>query len=262
MKFKSLCLVLLLLACGDNKSHELKAFNDGVHDLSLVEGDDGYRFQVCKDSECVNPFYLRGGEEEAVFADIPDISALSAHGKMLVASRRALELAATVVIAVATMIVVPTAAYKALKAILSIGKKGAKGVESLYDKTLKKMHVEAKMRALRNGKPIPTLKDTEKGLKFLQSKFTKFLSAFIAVQAVVGSVEFGVSSIKSLFSYMRDSEWGATELLIARNFSHMILASELSVKDVKRVLSVLRKHLDLVFSDEYLELIAAEEAGL
>ena len=259
MKFKALCLFVLIYACGDNKSHELKSFNDDTYELSLVEDSDGYRFQICKDAQCVNPFYLRGGEEKAVFADIPNVSALSARGKMLSVSRRVLESVATVVIAAATMVVVPAAAYKALKAILSIGKKGVNGVESIFEKTLKKMHIEAKMRALREGKPVPTLKDTEKGLKFLQSKFTKFLSAFIAVQAIVGSVEFGFSSIKSMFSYMRDNGWGETELLIARNFSHMMLANELPVKDVKRVLTVLRKHLDLVFSDEYLELVAEAE---
>lgn len=258
MKFKALCLFVLLFACDYTGSYDGKAFKDDMYTLSLVESGDGYRFQMCQDDECINPFYLRGGEEEAVFADIPDVSALNARGKMLLVSRRVLESVSTVVIAATTMVIVPAAAYRALKAVLSIGKKGANGLKSIYDKTIQKMHAEAKMQALRAGKPVPTLQDTEKGLKFLQSKTMKFLSAFIAVQAIVSSVEFGVSGIKSIFDYMRDSRWGEKELLIARNFSHMMLANDLSVTDVKKILTVLRKHLNLVFSDEYLALTAAK----
>ncbi|MDE3269475.1 MAG: hypothetical protein OYH77_04235 [Pseudomonadota bacterium] len=256
MKLRFLLIIALLSACGHSEQYEVSAFKDEFYSLSLVESEAGYRFQVCSDGKCINPFYRRGGAEEAVFADIPDVSALNAQGKMKVFGRRALGSAAVVVIATLAMVVVPVAAYKALRAILTISKKGARGVDTMYDKTIKKMHAEAEMKALRDGKPVPTLAETEESLKFLQSKWAKFLAAFLAVQAVVGSVEFGVVAIKSILNFTRDEQWGETELLVARNFSFMMLASDLPVSDVKKVLNVLRKHLNLVFSDSYVVMLA------
>ena len=280
-KFNSmLCFLLVLpLSCGRYESERLsapKVIQDERYSLSLTRGaDSAYFFQVCslqtdaqedkqdeqdkqekqeKNASCFNPFFLRGGSEFAVFAEMPALGNLRMKGVSKKVARRALEVVSVVGLAILAGVVVPKAAFKVFNDLWSLGKKsGKKGIKTIYEKVIEKMNRVERLKAIKKGVKPPTMAETEANLVFLQSKFIKFLSSLFVVYSVVEAFRYSYSGIKYVIKAMKDRSWGEADMTLADAFSHLSIAEAKSVPDVKKLLNSLRKHYNLVFSDQYLE---------
>ena len=197
-------------------------------------------------AHCFNPFYQKGGGETAYLVAVPAVGNLRDKGVAKKTLRYVTKTGLITAFGALALILIPKAGKMVLAALFSMKKNG--------DEVAKRAILYQSMLTKAKGKRVPEerLRKIRKNFKLLESRPMRFLVSLFVIDGVVMGWGFAYDGYNSLDTKLNEAEWGEKELNLARAYPYLGSAQVHRVSDLQEILQVLRVHLDLVFSNEYL----------
>ena len=224
---------------------------------NLVTPTDTYHFQLCrkqaKSPVCFNPFYA-ADKIPAEFTVLPDVGHLHAKGLVGKSLRYAAQTTGIVAILAISLVLAPKAVLLAFSKLFKVSKlRPHKGSDEVIERMVHNMYIKARGK----GKKVSyeqLRKEKQAALAVLQSKPARYFISLFIVDGLFTTWYLGFNGWRSLTNQLDTMAWGQKELDLANAYPYLHSDSDTThtATSVEQLLIALRNHLQLTFSDAYL----------